>query len=163
MTTEGDQWRHKGVIRRSEPPCQRSICRSSSGSTISSPLSRVRVPRVSRSSSFEGIYPEDGLFGIWLNTGFGDYILHAPTASELHRRQIVLHELAHMILGHDLATGQTSAAALFPDLPEEAVLRTLARGHTDNAMEREAEALADLLASSLRHNRRHSSFVRVFG
>ena len=112
---------------------------------------------------FPGIYPEDGLFGIWLNTGFGDYILHAPTPSELHRRQIVLHELAHMILGHDLATGQTSAAALFPDLPEDTVLRTLARGHTDNAMEREAEALADLLASSMRYNRQHSSFVRVFG
>src|SRR6478752_6364435 len=74
---------------------------------------------------FRGIFPEDGLFGIWLSTGFGDYVLHAPTASELHRRQIVLHELAHMILGHELATGQTSAAALlFPDLPEEAVLRT---------------------------------------
>ena len=112
---------------------------------------------------FRGIFPEDGLFGIWLNTGFGDYILHAPTPSELHRRQIVLHELAHMILGHDLATGQTSAAALFPDLPEDTVLRTLARGHTDNAMEREAEALADLLASSMRYNRQHSSFVRVFG
>lgn len=112
---------------------------------------------------FRGIYPEDGLFGIWLSTGFGDYILHAPTESALHRRQIVLHELAHMILGHDLSTGQSSAAALFPDLPEGAVLRTLTRGHTDNAMEREAEALADLLASSLRRNRRHSSFVRVFG
>ena len=112
---------------------------------------------------FRGIYPSDGLFGIWLSTGFGDYILHAPTESALHRRQIVLHELAHMILGHDLSTGQSSAAALFPDLPEGAVLRTLTRGHTDNAMEREAEALADLLASSLRRNRRHSSFVRVFG
>ena len=112
---------------------------------------------------FPGIYPEDGLFGIWLSTGFGDYILHAPTASELHRRQIVLHELAHMILGHDLATGQSSAAALFPDLPEEVVLRFLARGHADNPMEREAEALADLLASSLRRSRRHSSFARVFG
>ena len=56
---------------------------------------------------------------------------------------------------------RTGLSAL--DLPEAAVLRTLARGHTDNAMEREAEALADLLASSLRRNRRHSSFVRVFG
>ena len=153
----------QGVIRRSEPPCQRSICRSSSGSTISSLRSRVRAATSIEIVEFRGIYPEDGLFGIWLNTGFGDYILHAPTPSELHRRQIVLHELAHMILGHDLATGQSSAAALFPDLPEAAVLRTLARGHTDNAMEREAEALADLLASSLRRNRRHSSFVRVFG
>lgn len=112
---------------------------------------------------FPGIYPEDGLFGIWLNTGFGDYILHAPTQSELQRRQIVLHELSHMILGHDLSTGQSSAAALFPDLPEQAVLRTLARGHTDNAMEREAEALADVLASSIRRGRQSSSFIEVFG
>ena len=112
---------------------------------------------------FPRIFPEDGLFGIWLNTAFGDYILHAPTASELHRCQIVLHELAHMILGHDLAAGQTSAAALFPDLPEETVFRTLARGNADNDMEREAEALADLLACSIRRNRQHSSFIRVFG
>lgn len=112
---------------------------------------------------FPGIYPEDGLFGIWLNTGFGDYILHAPTRSELHRRQIVLHELSHMILGHDLSTGQSSAAALFPDLPEQAVLRTLARGHTDNAMEREAEALADVLASSMRRSRQPTPFIKVFG
>ncbi|WP_263310239.1 hypothetical protein [Brachybacterium atlanticum] len=112
---------------------------------------------------FPEISPQDGLFGIWLNTKFGDYVLHAPAPSELHRRQIILHELAHMILGHDLAEGQSSAAKLFPDLPEDAVIRTLARGHEDNQLEREAESLADRLAHSLRINAQQSSFSRVFG
>lgn len=112
---------------------------------------------------FPEISPEDGLFGIWLNTKFGDYVLHAPAPSELHRQQIILHELAHMILGHDLAVGQSSASKLFPDLPEDAVVRTLARGHDDNQLEREAESLADRLAHSLRVNAQQSSFTRVFG
>lgn len=112
---------------------------------------------------FPEISPEDGLFGIWLNTKFGDYVLHAPAPSELHRQQIILHELAHMILGHDLAVGQSNASKLFPDLPESAVVRTLARGHDDNQLEREAETLADRLAHSLRVNAQQSSFTKVFG
>lgn len=112
---------------------------------------------------FPEIKPEDGLFGIWLNTTFGDYVLHAPAPSELHRQQIILHELAHMILGHDLAVEQSNTAALFPDLPESAVVRTLARGHDDNKLERDAETLADRLAHSLRRNAQQSSFTRVFG
>lgn len=112
---------------------------------------------------FPEIKPEDGLFGIWLNTKFGDYVLHAPAPSELHRQQIILHELAHMILGHDLAVGQSSAAKLFPDLPRDAVVRTLARGHDDNQLERDAESLADRLAHSLRLNAQQSSFTKVFG
>lgn len=112
---------------------------------------------------FPEIKPEDGLFGIWLSTKFGDYVLHAPAPSELHRQQIILHELAHMILGHDLAVGHSSASKLFPDLPENAVVRTLARGHDDNQLERDAESLADRLAHSLRRNAQQSSFTKVFG
>ncbi len=112
---------------------------------------------------FPEIKPEDGLFGIWLNTKFGDYVLHAPAPSELHRQQIILHELAHMILGHDLAVGHSSASKLFPDLPENAVIRTLARGHDDSQLERDAESLADRLAYLLRRNAQQSSFAKVFG
>lgn len=113
---------------------------------------------------FPDISPEDGLFGIWLNTeDLGDFILHVPTESELHRVQVILHELSHMILGHDLSAGQSSAAQLFPDIPEETVMRVLARGHEDDALEHEAETLADLIASSMRQSRRNSSFAKVFG
>ena len=112
---------------------------------------------------FPEIKPEDGLFGIWLNTKFGDYVLHAPAPSELHRQQIILHELAHMILDHDLAVGHSSASKLFPDLPENAVIRTLARGHDDSQLERDAESLADRLAYLLRRNAQQSSFAKVFG
>ena len=129
---------------------------------IVSAIERERDTTI-RIVEFPEIIPEDGLFGIWLNTKFGDYVLHAAAPSELHRQQIILHELAHMILGHDLAVGQGSASKLFPDLPEDAVVRTLARGHDDNQLEREAESLADRLAHSLRMNAQQSSFTKVFG
>lgn len=113
---------------------------------------------------FPGIAPEDGLFGLWLSTEeMGDFILHVPIASELHRLQVVLHELAHMILRHDLSAGQSSAAQMFPDIPEGAVKKVLARGHRDDTLEHEAETLADLIASSMRQSRRNTSFTRVFG
>ncbi|MDN5655009.1 MAG: hypothetical protein L0G46_07985 [Kocuria sp.] len=113
---------------------------------------------------FPDIAAEDGLFGIWLNTDdLGDFILHVPTESELHRVQVILHELSHMILGHDLSAGQSSAAQLFPDISEETVMRVLARGHEDDALEHEAETLADLIASSMRRSNQNSSFAKVFG
>ena len=42
----------------------------------------------------------DGLCALWLATDTDDLVLHARTDSTLHRQQFVLHEFAHMILGH---------------------------------------------------------------
>lgn len=90
------------------------------------------------------------LCGIWLICEDQDIVLHAPTKSDWHRQQIILHEFGHMILEHDLE-GQDSelVKTLLPDLDPEQVLRALARSsYTDNA-ELTAEALADQLATRI--------------
>jgi Zn-dependent peptidase ImmA (M78 family) len=90
------------------------------------------------------------LCGIWLVCADKDIVLHAPTKSEWHRQQIILHEFSHMILDHDLECGSSELVkSLLPDLDAEQVLRALARSsYTDDA-ELTAEALADQLATRI--------------
>lgn len=90
------------------------------------------------------------LCGIWLVCADRDIVLHAPTKSDWHRQQIILHEFSHMILDHDLdGQSREMAKSLLPDLDVEQVLRALARSsYTDNA-ELAAEALADQLATRI--------------
>ena len=42
----------------------------------------------------------DGICAVWFVTDTDDIVLHARSDSTLHRQQFVLHEFAHMILGH---------------------------------------------------------------
>lgn len=91
--------------------------------------------------------------GLWIETDEHDYIFHADAASELHRRQILLHEYAHMLMHHNEHDfSDASVAALFPDLDAETVVRALSRGGSNSSMEAEAEALADLLAVEMHRN-----------
>ena len=90
------------------------------------------------------------LCGVWLICEDRDVVLHAPTRSDWHRQQIILHEFSHMILDHNVE-GQSSemVRGLLPDLDGELVLRALARSsYTDDA-ELAAEALADQLATRI--------------
>ncbi len=59
----------------------------------------------------------DGLCALWLATDTDDLVLHARTDSTLHRQQFVLHELAHMILGHCEGDDCTVDGALLPNIP----------------------------------------------
>lgn len=92
--------------------------------------------------------------GLWGRRGKKDVILHAETPSEFHRTQIIMHELAHMILNHDAdptgAETNALATALFPDLDPN---RFRLRSYFESEKEQEAELLADLLADALRRNR----------
>lgn len=91
--------------------------------------------------------------GLWLQTETNDLILHAKVRSELHRRQIILHEFSHMILHHDLqASGAKFPAELLPGLDEHLVLRTLRRSSYGDATEYSAEVLADHLAAAIAHS-----------
>jgi len=82
--------------------------------------------------------------GLWLSGDDVDQIFHATTRYETYRTQIVLHELAHMLLRHDeLAPDDSQMAALFPDLP---VGRLLTRSSFRLEIEEDAERLAYTLA-----------------
>ena len=92
----------------------------------------------------------DGLCAIWLIGETEDVVLHAPSDSALHRQQFVLHEFAHMILGH--CEGQDCAAedVLLPNIPPYTRGRLLKRQDIDCETEIAAESLADRLAAGIR-------------
>lgn len=103
--------------------------------------------------------------GLWLPGKRQEWVFHPPTPWELQRQQFVLHELAHMILGHDAHPG---AGALLHDglqnLPPELVRRALMRTEFGSVEEATAEYLADLMAEAIREiPGEPGAFEEVFG
>ena len=84
--------------------------------------------------------------GMWVVAADADYVFHAAGTSALHQRHIVVHEFAHMLLGHDPAelTGQ-AAGALADRVSPATALRMLRRAEYDTSAEREAELLATMI------------------
>lgn len=80
-----------------------------------------------------------------------DVIYHQPWATGLHRTQIVLHEIAHLVCGHVAHDAETPAASvassgLFDMLGPEAFAQMFARhDNYGDDQEREAEMLASLM------------------
>ena len=106
----------------------------------------------------------DGLCAVWLGTVEQDLILHAHSDSALHRQQFVLHELAHMILGHHFDEYAEAADFLLPDIPKETRQRLLRRQNLDSPDEVQAETLADIFAAAIRRSTRDSSrYAEIFG
>lgn len=106
----------------------------------------------------------DGICALWFAIDEADVILLARTDSMLHRQQFVLHELAHLILGH--CDGEDCAAVdmLLPDIPPDTVARLLRRQDLDCETEIAAEALADRLAAGIRGRTfAESRYWEVFG
>ncbi|WP_424468075.1 hypothetical protein [Pseudoclavibacter helvolus] len=91
-----------------------------------------------------------------------DVILHAPTPSEVHRQQLILHELAHMFLRHDESDDLEEHMSRFiPDLPG---VRVFARSSFHDELELAAERLADTLAALIRSSSREpGSFEGIWG
>lgn len=88
-----------------------------------------------------------GVSGLWLATDAADYIAFDAGTTGMHRRQIILHELGHIIAGHsgpDLLNGDASHA-LLPNLSAEVIRRALARAAYSVTEEQEAEMLATLV------------------
>lgn len=100
----------------------------------------------------EHITGADNVFGLWLVRDGVDTIFHIATDSELHRQQIILHELAHMLLGHTLVAGVSSASVLMADVDPAVAHGVLMRGHEVSAIEIDAEIVADHLASIVRRS-----------
>ncbi len=106
----------------------------------------------------------DGLCAVWLVTDGEDLVLHAHSDSALHRQQFVLHELAHMILGHGFDDHPDAPDFLLPDIPPDTRRRLLRRQDLDTPEEVMAETLADHLASAIRGSAMHGSrYLEIFG
>jgi hypothetical protein len=85
--------------------------------------------------------------GFWIGTAEADCIYYERATSAFHQTHIVMHEIAHMLLGHRGRTPawQGVARVLAPDLDPELIRLILGRGTYDAREEEEAETLASLI------------------
>ena len=104
------------------------------------------------------------LCGLWLATDDEDIVLHAPSDSDLHREQFILHELAHILLLHDKVDAKTGYVTdtVLPHFDNATVVKALARDSIDDRYELLAEDLADVLADFIR-SKPSSKFSEIFG
>lgn len=106
----------------------------------------------------------DGICAVWLITESEDLVLHAHSDSALHRQQFVLHEFAHMILGHDQGDECSIEDVLLPGIPAHTRRRLLTRHDLDSDSEIAAESMADKLAAAIRGSAfTESRYLEVFG
>ena len=96
-----------------------------------------------------------GPHGLWLATEEADIVFYEQRTSSAHREHIILHELCHMLCGHELRLADEIAGfqTLAPDLAPETIARMLGRSSYSDDDEREAELLASLILERA-HERR---------
>jgi hypothetical protein len=89
--------------------------------------------------------------GLWLAASSRDYIFYEAETTPLHQAHIVLHELAHLVCGHQSAQvlEPELLRSLLPDLEPSVLQRVLRRASYDTEQEQEAELLASMLLERL--------------
>lgn len=95
------------------------------------------------------------IFGAWMEAEDIDYIFYYGDAIPLHKAHIQLHELAHMLCGHETirVTNEALASIL---MDEFSAANLLLRSTKSNQEEQEAELLTSLIQEQLhRHARFH--------
>lgn len=107
----------------------------------------------------------DAPCGLWVSTAAANYIFARHGTSVLHQKHFVLHEVGHMICGHqgvNLAPELVTMLPRLKHLKPEVVRRALARTTYSSPQEREAEMFADLLYYySTKGNRREQETDKI--
>ncbi|WP_411056574.1 hypothetical protein [Streptomyces sp. E11-3] len=90
---------------------------------------------------------ESGVCGLWLATSSDDYVFYEAQTSLLHQEHIVLHEIGHILFGHNTLDPEdiNRAQPLLPDLEPAHVQQLLGRTNYSTRQEQEAEMLASLI------------------
>jgi len=90
---------------------------------------------------------QTGPCGVWVAGPAADYIFYEEGTSPLHREHIILHELSHLLCGHDAAPvlEVEFTQVLFPHLRPDLVQTVLRRAAYSSEQEQEAELLASLI------------------
>ncbi|ADG98901.1 conserved hypothetical protein [Segniliparus rotundus DSM 44985] len=110
----------------------------------------------------------DNPCGLWLVREHDDIVLFEEGTSEYHADQIIMHELGHMILGHDKGAGDEGLARmaqpLLPHLDPATVRAALGRTAYGEPREKEAELFASLMMARPKEVKSESApdFSRVF-
>lgn len=102
--------------------------------------------------------------GLWLALPQADLLFIADDLTGVHREHVVVHELAHILLDHNVIDSDLEelAAELFPSLPPELVRRILGRSTYSNPQERAAEDLATKIIARTRSTGR-SAWINAKG
>ena len=91
----------------------------------------------------------EGPCGLWIGTAAADYIYHEAGTTPFHATHIALHEIAHMLLGHQhTAAWEQLISLLAPDVDQALIQLILGRSAYGTAEERDAETPASLILSS---------------
>lgn len=84
--------------------------------------------------------------GAWIATAEADYVYYEQGTTRFHANLIALHEIAHILLGHDgLPPWQHLARRVAPDVHPALVRLILSRSAYVSPEERDAETLASLI------------------
>lgn len=87
--------------------------------------------------------------GLWIGTPNADYIYHEAGTTPFHATHIAMHELAHMLLGHQhIDAWEGFIRILAPDLGQALIQLILGRSAYSTVEEQEAETLASLILST---------------
>jgi hypothetical protein len=86
-----------------------------------------------------------GVCGLVVSTDHAEIVIVEGRTSVWHQRHIVLHELGHLLLGHERVVAESTLTTLLPHLDPEVVHRVLARTTYSETEEREAEMVATLI------------------
>lgn len=98
----------------------------------------------------------EGLCGVCISTASADYVYTPAGTTPFHREHIAIHEIGHLLAGHQGGVGVGDLATiLLPDLDPAVVRAILGRTSYTNDQEREAEYFATLVME-----RSHPSRVR---
>ena len=134
MRDAGGKGRHAAIIRELDIPVPFNL----GGFTAGLERQRNRPIRLCPFRSGPGVP-----CGVWIATTSADYIYHEQGTTRFHVNLIVLHEIAHMLLGHQgLPAWQHLARQIAPDVHPGLVRLLLGRSAYASLEEREAETLA---------------------
>ena len=140
MLRMGARGRHAAMIRELQVPVPFDLGQFVAG------LERQRG-RPIRLRSFS--FGPGGLCGLWIGTADADYIYHEASTTPFHTTHIAVHEIAHMLLGHQhTAAWDQLISLLAPDVDRVLIRLILGRSAYSTAEERDAETLASLILSS---------------
>lgn len=100
----------------------------------------------------------DGLCGVCVSTTGADYVYIMAGTTPFHREHIALHEIGHLLAGHQGGVGVGDlAGVLLPDLDPALVRAVLGRTSYTSEQEWEAEYFATLVLERYRPARRDAT------
>ncbi|MFB7493780.1 ImmA/IrrE family metallo-endopeptidase [Streptomyces sp. NPDC056161] len=88
--------------------------------------------------------------GLLIETEAQDFIIYEARLAPVHQRQVVLHEVGHLICEHTTETAVPLLTELFtPSLDPGLVRRVLGRDHSHTDVEHEAEYIGSLIGRKI--------------